>query len=1182
MKNSVLTGLNVRSLLLVYLLFFGSFQAISQRKLLDDRELTARRLIPSSPRYIGDNDGLLSIYAERFGLMKPDSISPDGMILFDIDPNGRPIFMALDETRSGIVVRANEVYPMGRSGLRLTGRGQVVGVFDGGRTQIEHPEFQGRAVQKDNSTTRSNHATHVSGIIAAAGINPNTRGIAYEANIDAYSFSNWQNKIISAAREDVNISNHSYGTVAGWRRDNAYQYQWRWFGDTTVSQTEDWLFGFYNSTARYHDDFCNAYPYHLFVTSAGNSRGQRGPTSAPFDHEINVGGQWVKVSRQRPENGPYDSTPPSGVAKNILTVGAASANDPENFSVASFTSWGPTDDGRIKPDIMGVGVSVLSTLSDSDQASNRYGTMSGTSMSSPNVAGGMALIRQHMIQARNYIPLASTLKAIAIHSAEQHPNLPKGPDYRTGWGMLDVEKATSLITKLDSSRYLLEEIIMTSGESVTRQIYSDGSSPLEVTIVWSDPSGSPPRSGLNPRDTMLVNDLDLKLIGPDGEEFFPYILDPATPNAAPKTGINWLDNVEKIRVEEPTQGTYTIQITHKKEALVNDQQIVSLAGSGGDLREGFNTLFWIGSDGDWNNPVNWSASANGEPVGRIPTALDIVRFENHANLKPGSRITLSANAEALNLFVNTDSSFVIDLNGKVFNIDGSMYAKASLQKIENGELRLTGNNLRFNGIRAGETQFNEAVVRVNANNASWEFESGMKFDRLIIEGGRIDLSDRTIEVRDLIIGSNGANVDVNLTNTRLEGLQNFIVQDSDRLSLRMPNSEVNFDSEGEVKLAAAEIAFGKLNIQAGNAIIQGNIFAEEASIMADVYMEGLLEVERLEILNVGEFSFGPGAILAIGSLELNNPTAKSVSWIGDAEKPAQLFVAEIQKICFDDIRVENVKAKGNGTLNAGPNAVLSGVTDGWFNTDCERVLFVDFSYAYNCFGNETIFTNMSTGEISDLKWTIKTEDGNTLRTVEDENFGFKFAEVGSYSVSLRVTDTDGNTREILRSIEIIPNTLGQLILYDDGGSLAASIPDVSYQWFKNGVVIEGATGRFFTPLESGIYRVMASNGQCSAMSNDFEYEVQIVSIGNEPVMPGVNLFPNPTEGMIRLILADEFRGLVSFNILSMSGAVLKSWSGTKTEYLHEEFVTTEQLKSGSYLIQADCGGRKITKRLIKQ
>ena len=259
-------------------------------------------------------------------------------------------------------------------------------MFDGGAVQLDHQEFGGRVQQKDNVTSPSAHATHVTGIIAAAGVNSNAKGMAYEANVDAYSFSGWSNKIVLAAEDEVPISNHSYGTVAGWKRDSDYTYQWRWHGDTTLSQHEDWKFGFYNSTARYHDAFVEAYPFHLFITSAGNSRSQRGPSTSPFDHEIFVEGEgWVKSSQKRDENGPYDSTPPSGIAKNILTVGAASATDTDIFSIASFSSWGPTDDGRIKPDIMGVGVSVLSALEHSDSQTNRYGSMSGTSMSSPNV-----------------------------------------------------------------------------------------------------------------------------------------------------------------------------------------------------------------------------------------------------------------------------------------------------------------------------------------------------------------------------------------------------------------------------------------------------------------------------------------------------------------------------------------------------------------------------------------------------------------------------------------------------------------------------------------------------------------------------------------------------------------------------------------------------------------------------
>jgi hypothetical protein len=89
------------------------------------------------------------------------------------------------------------------------------------------------------------------------------------------------------------------------------------------------------------------------------------------------GGSWQTSTKRREANGPYDSTPFAGVAKNIITVGAISGSNPNEFSMATFSSWGPTDDGRIKPDLVGVGVGVFSTLENSGDQTNRYGPPTG-------------------------------------------------------------------------------------------------------------------------------------------------------------------------------------------------------------------------------------------------------------------------------------------------------------------------------------------------------------------------------------------------------------------------------------------------------------------------------------------------------------------------------------------------------------------------------------------------------------------------------------------------------------------------------------------------------------------------------------------------------------------------------------------------------------------------------------
>lgn len=70
---------------------------------------------------------------------------------------------------------------------------------------------------------------------------------------------------------------------------------------------------------------------------------------------------------------------------NVTAVGATDNND----WLASFSSIGPTADGRIKPDLTAPGSGIYSTIAD---ANRLYGTSSGTSMATPHVAGSVALL----------------------------------------------------------------------------------------------------------------------------------------------------------------------------------------------------------------------------------------------------------------------------------------------------------------------------------------------------------------------------------------------------------------------------------------------------------------------------------------------------------------------------------------------------------------------------------------------------------------------------------------------------------------------------------------------------------------------------------------------------------------------------------------------------------------------
>jgi len=245
--------------------------------------------------------------------------------------------------------------------------------------------------------------------------------------------------------------------------------------------------------------------------------------------------------------------------------------------MTDFSCWGPLDDGRIKPDIVGRGENLYSCSHDAD---NAYTNKGGTSISSPNVTGTLALLQQHYQNLNSGTPMRSaTLKALALHTADECGSY-NGPDYKYGWGLLNAERAASKITEDNNEQNVIDELVLNDGNTWTRNVTVSGNSPLRVTIVWTDPAGTPVSASLNPTDVMLVNDLDLSLSDGTKTTYYPYSLDGSNPDNAPTTlGENDIDNVEMVFIENPTAGTFTITVDHDG-TLTNGSQAFSIIISG--------------------------------------------------------------------------------------------------------------------------------------------------------------------------------------------------------------------------------------------------------------------------------------------------------------------------------------------------------------------------------------------------------------------------------------------------------------------------------------------------------------------------------------------------------------------------------------------------------------------------
>ena len=161
-------------------------------------------------------------------------------------PNGMPLYYETHNLNAARTVSTDAVWPGGGAGLSLTGSGRVIGEWDGGKVLDTHQELSGRVTQMDGAVTVSDHATHVAGTIMGSGVNASAQGMAYQGTLNAYDFNNDESEMTTASVNGLTVSNHSYGFITGWRFNYFGDGLWAWFGDPTISATEDYNFGFYD------------------------------------------------------------------------------------------------------------------------------------------------------------------------------------------------------------------------------------------------------------------------------------------------------------------------------------------------------------------------------------------------------------------------------------------------------------------------------------------------------------------------------------------------------------------------------------------------------------------------------------------------------------------------------------------------------------------------------------------------------------------------------------------------------------------------------------------------------------------------------------------------------------------------------------------------------------------------
>ncbi|MFO7534879.1 MAG: S8 family serine peptidase [Kiritimatiellia bacterium] len=460
------------------------------------------------------------------------------------------------------------------SGYNLTGKGQIVGHadtgLDTGSTNGIHPDFAGRVLaafalgRANDWSDVDAHGTHTAGSILGNGAMSGGfyRGPAWESLLVHQSVESSDGSLNGLPNNLSDLFLPTYNLGARVHSDS-------WgssvYGQYTIDSYEADLFMWNN-------------PQMLLVFSAGNSGVDTSPANGVVD---------------------LDSMGAPGTAKNLLTVGAMESDRPPNTGVgytwrkwgysawpadfpatpiysdlisysatlspyrqgmAGFSSRGPTDDNRIKPDVVAPGTDVISCRSRASSgtgwgvaANTNYLYNGGTSMSCPLTAGAVLLIRQYLVERAGVTnPSAALLKAMIISGARsmtpgqygtnEYLEIPAAsPNNVEGFGQVDVGQSVyptgMAVRVIDNHRLTFHK------SSNTVFTVQSAGSPLSVALVWTDFPGST-LAGIQ-----LVNDYDLTLTTPDDTILYP------------NNGVgDHVNPVEVIRLTNAASGTYTIRV----------------------------------------------------------------------------------------------------------------------------------------------------------------------------------------------------------------------------------------------------------------------------------------------------------------------------------------------------------------------------------------------------------------------------------------------------------------------------------------------------------------------------------------------------------------------------------------------------------------------------------------------
>ncbi len=526
-------------------------QSTAQSKIISDQEgqhLHHLQKIREDFKYqFAATEKRIQQYAAASKLPLVETLSDGNKIaLVDFGTDGTPLYYSTFSDNASAISRANTLYSGGLLNLGLSGEGMKVGLWDAGKALVTHQEYATRVSVPDATDELSSHATMVLGAMISKGIKSKAKGIAYNATAISNDWKADKVEVITAATEGLLLSNHSYGIRPDFVPD--------WYFGAYIQVSQDWDKIMYNS------------PYYLMITAAGNAQKLNfneapmfGKTSDGFDLLLGF------------------STSKNGINVAAVETDVDAKGNLKKAFVANYSSHGPTDDGRIKPDIAGSGANILSTQSETNTS---YDTYSGTSMAAPGITSTLLLLQEYYERLNQRYMKAATLKGLVLHSADDIGA--PGPDYGMGWGVINAKSAAEIITSTDYSSFIIEASLK-ENDVYSITVNAKNGESLLASISWTDPVGNYINKGtLNDATPALVNDLDIR-VTQNNQTYYPWLLNPGKSASPATTGDNKVDPFEKIKIDNPN-GTYTITVSHKGK-ITNGVQNFSLIVSGAKVSD---------------------------------------------------------------------------------------------------------------------------------------------------------------------------------------------------------------------------------------------------------------------------------------------------------------------------------------------------------------------------------------------------------------------------------------------------------------------------------------------------------------------------------------------------------------------------------------------------------------------